>query len=220
MRKGTLCPFCVPIHKKKKKKKKKNFRDSPPSLSRTPVSFPPYRAGSPRAPALRQGVEALLAKGTLEIALVPGLGFSSRLFLVEKASGSWRPVINLSHLNEFVHLTPFMMVTVASVLLSVREGDFLASLDLKDAYLQIPIPYSVRKPWDSRRRGRLPVRRPVFRTLDRSPGRHYGLCQHRLTRTGSDFSGIWTTGWFLPPRSGQPNRRSSPFSRFVATSGL
>ena len=46
--------------------------------------------------------------------------------------GVWRPVISLSHLNEFVQLTRFKMETVASVLLSVREGDFLASLDLKD----------------------------------------------------------------------------------------
>ena len=35
--------------------------------------------------------------------------------------------------------------TVTSVLLSVREGDFLASLDLKDAYFQIPIHGSSRK---------------------------------------------------------------------------
>ena len=62
----------------------------------------------------------MLAKGALEIALDPGPGFYSRLFLVEKASG--------------VQLTPFKMETVASELLSVREGDFLASLDLKDAY--------------------------------------------------------------------------------------
>ena len=81
----------------------------------------------------------MLAKGALEIARDPGPGFFSRLFLVEKASGDWRPVIDLSHLNEFVQLTPFKMETVASVLLSVREGDFLASLDLKDAYFQIPI---------------------------------------------------------------------------------
>ena len=62
-----------------------------------------------------------------------------------KASGGWRPVIDLSHLNDFVQLTSFKMETVASVLLSVREGDFLASLDLKDAYFQIPIHGSSRK---------------------------------------------------------------------------
>ena len=87
----------------------------------------------------------MLAKGALEIARDPGPGFYSRLFLVEKASGGWRPVIDLSHLNEFVLLTRFKMETVASVLLSVREGDFLASLDLKDTYFQIPIHPSSRK---------------------------------------------------------------------------
>ena len=121
------------------------FKDSPPPLSRTPVSFPTYRAGSPWAQALRQEVEAMLAKGALEIAQDPGPGFYSRLFLVEKATGGWRPVIDLSHLNDFVQLTSFKMETVASVLLSVREGDFLASLDLKDVYFQIPIHGSSRK---------------------------------------------------------------------------
>ena len=121
------------------------FTDSPPPLARTPVSFPTYRAGSPRAQALRQEVEAMLAKGALEIARDPGPGFYSRLFLVEKATGGWRPVIDLSHLNDFVQLTSFKMETVASVLLSVREGDFLASLDLKDAYFQILIHGSSRK---------------------------------------------------------------------------
>ena len=87
----------------------------------------------------------MLAKGALEIVRDPGPAFYSRLFLVEKASGGWRPVIDLSRLNEFVQLTPVKMETVASVLLSVREGDFLASLDLKDAYFQIPIHRSSRK---------------------------------------------------------------------------
>ena len=125
--------YCVP------------FLDSPPPLSRTLVSFPTYRAGSPGAQALRQEVDGMLAKGALEITRDPGPGFYSRLFLVEKASGGWRPVIDLSHLNEFVQLTLFKMKTVASVLLSVREGDFLASLDLKDVYFQIPIHRSSRK---------------------------------------------------------------------------
>ena len=87
----------------------------------------------------------MLAKGVLEITREWGPGFYSRLFQVEKVSGGLGPMIDLSHLNEFVHLTRFKMETVASVLLSVREGDFLASLDLKDTYFQIPIRPSSRE---------------------------------------------------------------------------
>ena len=55
------------------------FMDSPPPLARIPVSFQTYRAGSPRAQALQQEVEAMLAKGALEIARDLGPGFYSRL---------------------------------------------------------------------------------------------------------------------------------------------
>ena len=86
-----------------------------------------------------------MSKDALEIVLDPGPGFYSHLFLVEKVTGGWRPVIDLSHLNEFVLQTPFQLETVASVLLSIREGDFLTSIDLKDAYFQIPVHQSLRK---------------------------------------------------------------------------
>ena len=79
------------------------------------------------------------------LVLDPGPGFYSRLFLMEKATEGWRTVIDLSHLNEFVLQTPFKMETVTSVLLSIRAGDFLASIDLEDAYFQIPVHQSSRK---------------------------------------------------------------------------
>ena len=60
-------------------------------LSSSPFSHPGIASdvpgSSPRAQALRQEVEAMLAKGALEIALDPGRGFYSRVFLMEKASG-------------------------------------------------------------------------------------------------------------------------------------
>ena len=87
----------------------------------------------------------MLQKDAVEIVRDPGLGFYSRLFLVEKATGGWRPVIDLSPLNRFVRLTPFRMETVTSVLASIREGDFMSSIDLRDAYFQIPIHRSSRK---------------------------------------------------------------------------
>ena len=88
-----------------------------PPLARSPVSFPMYRPDYTEALALRQEIESMMTKGALEIIPYPDPGFCSRLFLVEKASGGWRPVIDLSPLNEFVRHTPFKMETAASVLL-------------------------------------------------------------------------------------------------------
>ena len=87
----------------------------------------------------------MMEKNVLEVVENPSPGFYSRLFLVENATGGWRPVIDLSPLNAFVLQTRFKMETVASVMASIREGDFMASLDLKDAYFQIPIHPDSRK---------------------------------------------------------------------------
>ena len=152
------------------------FKDSPPPLARTPVSFPTYRAGSPRAQALRQEVEVMLAKGALEIARDPGPGFYSRLFLVEKATGGWRPVIDLSHLNDFVQLTPFKMETVASVLLSVREGGFSSFLGSEGCVLSDPDPWIIEEAVEVHVGGdSLPVQSPVLRSVDCSPGLYQSL---------------------------------------------
>ena len=62
--------------------------------------------------------------------------FSSHLFIVWKTSRSWRPVIDLSHLIRFVDVSPFQMVTIQSVLLAVRQGDWMASIGLMEAYLK------------------------------------------------------------------------------------
>ena len=116
-----------------------------PTLSREPLPFSAYCPKSIRGKALVQEVESLLQKGAIELAPLPSLGYYSRLFVVMKASGSWRPVIDLSRLNLKVLKTPFKMETLQSTLLSVRRGDLMVSIDLKDAYLQIPIHPESRK---------------------------------------------------------------------------
>ena len=66
-----------------------------PSLA-PPISFPTYRSGSPRSLVLGQEIGKMLAKDALEIILDLGPSFYSCLFMVEKATGGWRPMIDLS----------------------------------------------------------------------------------------------------------------------------
>ena len=89
--------------------------------------------------ALGEVTRALVAKSAVELTPLPSLGFYSRLFVVWKTSWSWRPVIDLSTLNLFVDVSHFRMETIQSVLLSVRQGDWMAFIDLKKAYLLVPV---------------------------------------------------------------------------------
>ena len=107
--------------------------------------MPSYAPMSTKGVALEKVTRALISKGAVELAPLPSPGFYSRLFVVWKTSGSWRPVIDLSHLNRFLTSSPFKMETIQSVLLSVRPGDWMVSINLKEAYLQIPVDPDSRK---------------------------------------------------------------------------
>ena len=51
------------------------------------------------------------------------LGFCSRLFLVPKPGKKWRPVINLSVLNSFLHVPTFKMETAEIIRNSLTKGE-------------------------------------------------------------------------------------------------
>ena len=88
-----------------------------------------------------------------------------------------------------------------SVLLSIREGDFLASIDLKDVYFQIPVHQS------SRKLLRVPVGRdslsvegPVLRTVDCPSGHHQGVCSRVCVGALSRDSSSSVPGRLAGPR--------------------
>ena len=103
--------------------------DRLPPLSERSLSLPAYSPQSIRGVALTQELQNLLRKGAVEPA-PQSPGFYSRLFLVQKASGSWRPIIGLSTLNDYITSAHFHMDTPRSVLNSIRPGDWMISLDL------------------------------------------------------------------------------------------
>ena len=110
-----------------------------PPLSKVPISMPSHHPLSTKRLALGEVTQVLIAKSAVDLAPLPSLGFYSHLFVVWKTSWSWRPVIDLSTVNIFVDVSHFRMETIQSVLLSVHHGDWMASIDLKEAYLQVPV---------------------------------------------------------------------------------
>ena len=118
--------------------------DRQPPLSERPLSLPAYFPQYIKGVALTQELQNLLRKGAVEPA-PQSLGFYSRLFLIQKASGSWRPIIDLSTLNDYITSSHFHMETPQSVLCSIRSGDWMISLDLQDAYLQVLVHHDSRR---------------------------------------------------------------------------
>ena len=112
---------------------------SKPNLVRFPLIVSEYKA-LPKDQALADCIQSLLSKNAIErVENVKSLGFYSRLFLVPKPHQRWRPVIDLSRLNTFLHVEKFKMETPASIRTSLIPGEWVSSIDLSDAYLHIPI---------------------------------------------------------------------------------
>ena len=114
-------------------------------LSRVPLIQSGYK-DPVKHTALQEQVKALMTKGAIEKVDNPGSeGFYSRVFLVPKKSGGWRPVIDLSVLNQFLEVPKFKMETPESIRVSLQQGEWLTSIDLSDAYLHVPVARSCRK---------------------------------------------------------------------------
>lgn len=86
-------------------------------------------------------IQGLAAAGTIQP--VPdsdkGRGYYSNLFMVPKKDGSLRPILDLKSLNPLVKRCHFKMESIQSVLGAMEYGEFLTVIDVKEAYLHIPI---------------------------------------------------------------------------------
>ena len=84
-------------------------------------------------------VQKMLSKGAIRQVSPHFRQFGSNHFVVPKETGDVRPVINLKPLNEFVQYHHFKMEGLSSLLNLLSRGEFLSTINLKDAYLTIPI---------------------------------------------------------------------------------
>ena len=116
------------------------FTRTPPSdmLSR-PTPVPSDLA---KRRSLEGEINALLLKGAVRIVPRSGTqtGFMSTFFLTpKKEAGVWRPILNLKPLNKFIRPKRFRMETLRTILSSIVPPAWAASIDLKDAYLHVPV---------------------------------------------------------------------------------
>jgi len=88
---------------------------------------------------IRAEVQALLIKGAVRMVRPQSNQFTSRLLVIPKKDGSMRPVINLKPLNKFIANQHFKMEGIHKVKELLGEGDWMCSVDLKDAYLSVAI---------------------------------------------------------------------------------
>ena len=71
------------------------------------------------------------------------LGYNNWLFLVPKKTGNLRPVINLSSLNHHMIVLHLKMETQGSVSSAIRSQKWTISIDIRDAYLHVPMHQAV-----------------------------------------------------------------------------
>ena len=62
-----------------------------------------------------------------------------------KAQQKWRPILDLSKLNLFLKVEKFKMETPETIRTSLQQGEWVTSIDFKDAYFHIPIQERSRK---------------------------------------------------------------------------
>ena len=116
-----------------------------PKLSRFPTVVSSY-ANLHRNSYLLEALQQLVDKNAVErVHNQTSLGFFNRLFLVPKPNNKWRPILDLSKLNPFLKTEKFRMETPETIRTSLQRGEWITSVDFKDAYFHIPIQEQSRK---------------------------------------------------------------------------
>lgn len=114
---------------------------------RIPFNSPPPARASLAEPRLSlldslacdSEIDRLLLKGAIVTVEPKEDQFLSSFFLIEKSSGGRRFILNLRDLNTFIDAPHFKLEDWRTIVRLMLPGMFMATLDLEDAYLLIPI---------------------------------------------------------------------------------
>ena len=87
---------------------------------------------------IQKEVYEQLAKSAIEPS-TGRTGFYSKNIIVPKCTCGLHTINNLKQFNHYMHIPTLKMSTIRQIQLLIQQGDYAFSIDLKDAYLHIPI---------------------------------------------------------------------------------
>ena len=105
-------------------------------IDNTPVRRPPYRLSPPKVHVLREKVQEMLDQGIIRPSTS---NYSSPIFLVPKRENDFRPVIDYRYLNSKISIESIPLPDVHSAFAWFGGARIFTSLDLNQAYYQIPL---------------------------------------------------------------------------------
>ena len=120
-----------------------------------PLKFIPTQSKVPANPPVKGAAFEILATEAIELLakeaveeVVPAVGqYISTYFAVPKARspGKFRPILNLKKFNRSIKKYKFKMETMAHLRDWLKPGAYCVGIDLKDAFLHVPISPRFRK---------------------------------------------------------------------------
>ena len=115
---------------------------------RTPYQLSPSKGltvNRSEALVVDSEINKLLEKRVIEpVSSEPGEYISS-IFLHPKKDGTYRVILNLKPLNQFVEYHHLKMDTIYTAIQLMKQGCYMASIDLQDAYYTVPVYQGHRK---------------------------------------------------------------------------
>ncbi len=114
---------------------------NPPALPIQTLAPHPLRFSVSEEALVTSEVDALFEKRAIEKVPIDDRAnsFISQIFLRAKKDGGWRPVFNLRHLNTYLRYDHFKMEGLFMLQGLLKAGNYVAKLDLKDAYFTVPM---------------------------------------------------------------------------------
>ena len=89
--------------------------------------------------ALDNSVKKMLAAGAIYQNDAKNLVLSSIYTIMKKGTDDRRPVVNLRWVNDHLHTNHFKMTTMKDVKAAITRDCFMAKVDLKDCFWQMPV---------------------------------------------------------------------------------